>query len=61
MTVAVRVPAAANPADFNGDNKVNAADLSVLLGTWGGSGVGDLNGDGAVGPQDLAALLSAWN
>jgi hypothetical protein len=61
MTVAVRVPAAANPADFNGDNKVNAADLSVLLGNWGGSGVGDINGDGTVGPQDLAALLSAWN
>jgi hypothetical protein len=40
---------------------VNAQDLAVLLGSWGGSGAADLNGDGTVGPQDLAILLSAWN
>jgi hypothetical protein len=60
MAVTLRGPAAGPPGDFNGDNKVNAADLTILLGNWGGSGVGDINGDGSVGAQDLAALLSAW-
>jgi hypothetical protein len=60
MAVTLRGPAAGLPGDFNGDNKVNAADLTILLGNWGGSGVGDINGDGSVGAQDLAALLSAW-
>ena len=49
-----------NPADLNNDGVVNAADLSALLGNWGGTGVGDINGDGAVGAADLAALLGAW-
>ena len=60
MTVAVRGPAAVLAGDFNGDDKVDAADLTILLGNWGGIGVGDINGDGTVGAQDLAALLSAW-
>lgn len=45
--------------DFNGDGVVNAADLAMLLGDWGGSTY-DLNGDGVTGPQELAMLLSAW-
>ncbi len=46
--------------DFNTDRFVDAADLAVLLGEWGGPGVSDLNADGTVGRQDLAALLSLW-
>jgi hypothetical protein len=47
------------PADLNGDNIVNAADLAGLLGAWGTSG-GDLNGDGTTNAADLAGLLGAW-
>ena len=61
VSIAVRAPAApANPADLNGDGLVNAADIAVLLGNWGGSGAGDINGDGTVSAPDLAALLAAW-
>ena len=49
-----------NPADLNGDQLVNGADLTILLSNWGGSGGGDINGDGIVGGTDLAALLAAW-
>ena len=49
-----------NPADLNGDQLVNGADLTILLSNWGGSGSGDINGDGIVGGPDLAALLAAW-
>jgi hypothetical protein len=59
VTIEAPLPPA-NPADLNGDGVVNAADLSALLGNWGGTGVGDINGDGAVGAADLAALLGAW-
>lgn len=52
-------------ADLNGDLRVDANDLAVLLGAWGAcsGGVGfegcaaDFNRDGAVGPADLAFLL----
>lgn len=47
--------------DLNGDGVVNAADLAILLGAWGGSGAGDLDGDGVVGAADLAILLGAWS
>lgn len=49
-----------NPADINGDGVVNASDLALLLGNWGGTGVGDVDGDGIVNATDLAALLGAW-
>jgi hypothetical protein len=49
-----------NPADLNGDGMIDAADLSLLLSNWGGSGVGDIDGDGSVGAADLSALLAAW-
>jgi hypothetical protein len=48
------------PADLNGDNVVDAADLAVLLGSWGGSGVADLNADNVVNAADLAVMLGAW-
>ena len=47
-------------ADLNGDGLVNGADLSILLGAFGGPGPGDLNGDGIVDGADLAILLGAW-
>ena len=53
-------PAQGNPADLNGDGVVGAPDLAILLGNWGGSGVGDLDGDGIVGAPDLAAVLGSW-
>jgi len=60
----VRVPPAECPGDTNGDNKVNGADLSVLLAQFGqsvapGSGA-DLNGDGEVNGADLSVLLSSF-
>jgi hypothetical protein len=47
------------PADLNGDGSVDAADLALLLGSWGTSG-NDLTGDGTVDASDLAILLGAW-
>ncbi len=50
------------PGDFNADGSVNAADLSILLGSWG-SCVGcpaDLDQDGIVAGSDLAVLLANW-
>ena len=62
IAIAAQVPTVVTlPGDLNGDGLVNAADLSALLGNWGGTGVGDVNGDGTVGAADLAALLSAWS
>lgn len=46
--------------DLNGDDVVNAADLTILLGQWGISGSADLNGDNVVNAADLTILLGAW-
>ncbi|MFO0826750.1 MAG: hypothetical protein U0572_01265 [Phycisphaerales bacterium] len=48
------------PADLDHNGHVDAADLSILLGAWGGSGASDLNGDGVVNAADLSVLLGAW-
>ena len=49
-------------ADVNGDGVVNAADLALLLGTWGQSPghPADSDNDGVVDAADLAQLLGAW-
>lgn len=47
------------PADLNGDGSVGAADLAILLGSWGGGGAADFDG-GGVGSSDLAILLGSW-
>lgn len=47
------------PADLDGDGQVDAADLAVLLGSWG-TGKIDLDGDGATNASDLSILLGAW-
>jgi hypothetical protein len=46
--------------DLNGDDRIDAADIAILLGQWGGDGSADLDDDGIVGAADLAILLGAW-
>jgi len=47
--------------DLDGDRRVNAGDLSVLLSLWGGSSpLADIDGSGTVGPSDLSVLLAQW-
>lgn len=48
------------PADLDHDGHVNAVDLGMLLGSWGGPGVGDIDGSGVVNGSDLSFLLGAW-
>lgn len=50
-----------NLADINQDGLVNALDLAVLLGNWGGAGLGDVDLDGVVDAADLATLLGLWS
>jgi hypothetical protein len=45
--------------DLSEDGQVGAADISILLGAWGGA-EGDLNGDGQTGAADLSILLGRW-
>ncbi|MDG2029474.1 MAG: M12 family metallo-peptidase [Phycisphaerales bacterium] len=47
--------------DLNGDNLVNGADLSILLGAWATSGPGDLDNNGIVDGADLATVLGVWS
>lgn len=49
-----------NPADLNGDGKVNATDLATVLNAWGLPGPTDLNGNGVTDANDLAIILNAW-
>lgn len=57
-TTSVRV---SRTADLDGDGFVDAADLSVLLGDWGGPEArSDLDIDGDVDAADQAVLLGAW-
>ena len=48
--------------DFNGDFKVDGADMSILMVAWGDCEgcAADLNGDGMVDIQDLGLLTAAW-
>ncbi|MCH2162472.1 MAG: hypothetical protein MK085_11445 [Phycisphaerales bacterium] len=46
--------------DLNGDGVVDGADLGLLLGNFGGIGLGDIDCDGDVDGADLGLLLSAW-
>ena len=52
--------AAPCPADLDGNGVVDGADLAILLGGWGGSGVADIDASGVVDAADLALLLGAW-
>lgn len=47
--------------DLDGDGRVAASDLAMLLAAWGLKGsLADLDGDGVVGAADLAILLAGW-
>lgn len=47
--------------DVNGDGRVNAIDLSLILSKDGTNDPrADLNGDGTVGAADMAILLGKW-
>ncbi len=48
--------------DLDGDGAVTAADLAMLLGSWGPCPgcPADFDGDGSVSAADLAQLLGAW-
>jgi len=54
------------PGDLDGDGTVGAADLAILLGSWGpcppqADCAADLDGDGSVEAADLAVLLGNWS
>lgn len=56
-------PIAITPGDVNGDGRVDHADLSQVLASFGRSGPGtpgDANGDGFVDFLDLNSVLSAF-
>lgn len=48
--------------DIDGDGRVNAADLGLLLAAWGRCPEcpADLDGDDLVGGDDLGGLIAAW-
>ena len=54
------------PGDINGDGKVDAKDLALLLSDFGKSGAGivnqyaDINGDNRVDSTDLSLLLAGY-
>jgi hypothetical protein len=50
------------PADINGDDIVNVADLLVLINAWGPCALcpADITGDGNVNVADLLALINGW-
>ena len=56
----------AKPGDINGDGKVDAADLSMLIADFGKSGAAitnpaaDINGDGKVDSADLSILIANY-
>lgn len=52
-------PQPPEPADINGDGRVNALDLAMLLAAWGTPDA-DLDGNGVADGIDLAMVLGAW-
>ena len=49
------------PADLDGDGRVDGVDLAMLLAAWGSAGhPADIDGDGIVGGADLTVLLARW-
>ncbi len=59
-TVTVNVATAGN-GDANGDGRVNAIDLSIIISKDGQNfPAADFNNDGTVGASDMAIVLSKW-
>lgn len=51
-----------NPADFNGDGRVNGADLGLILSAFNSAtALYDLNHDGLVNGGDLGIFLGSWS
>jgi hypothetical protein len=51
-----------DPADLNGDGRVDATDLSLVLNAWGTDDpAADADQSGRVDAADLAMVLSAWS
>lgn len=57
------------PADINGDDQVNVADLLTVISTWGAcpvpptacpSDIAPIGGDGQVNVADLLSVISSW-
>jgi len=64
-SASMQVIRSAPAADLTGDGIVNAADLTILLASWGRCPSGapcpaDLDGNGSVNGQDLAILVASW-
>ncbi len=57
-TIVVNAPAVVG--DLDGSGSVDGADLGILLGAWGSTGVADLDGSGIVDGGDLGSLLANW-
>lgn len=61
----VVVTPATKPGDVNGDNVIDALDLSTVLANWNKTGItkaqGDMNADGVVDALDLSTVLTNWS
>ena len=55
-----RILKASLPGDLNNDGMIDGADLTLLLGCWGGA-CGDINGDKITDGTDLSILLGGWS
>ena len=61
MTISCEGSGTPCPADINGDNVVDGADLGLLLTAWGTSNSdADINGDLIIDGADLGLMLTAW-
>ncbi|HSH55676.1 MAG TPA: Ig-like domain-containing protein [Candidatus Limnocylindrales bacterium] len=59
--VTLNLTTAVSGGDANGDKRVNAIDLSIVISKDGQAyPSADFNGDGTVGAADMAILLSKW-
>ena len=58
------IAATRSRGDLNGDGRVDASDLSIVLVSWGqpcsGTPCADLNGDGIVNASDLVIQMNSW-
>lgn len=62
LEVVVDLPSIDCDADLDGDGRVDAADLGLLIGAFGTTdSVADLDGSGTVDAADLGLLIGAWN
>jgi peptidoglycan/xylan/chitin deacetylase (PgdA/CDA1 family) len=61
----VVTPPATKPGDVNGDNAIDALDLSTVLTNWNKTSAtkaqGDLNADGVIDALDLSTVLTNWS